>query len=310
MNHESKPASRWTRTRPSAPWRAAGLALSLGAAAVLLSSATPDRFQEDDPAPEPEFIPVAVTVPARLERLVAAHYPEPARHEGISGVVVVRARVGRDGRVRETRFEHSIPGLDEQALVAVRRYEFQPARNEIEEVETWVNVPVRFDESAPRGGRAPEMVDAARYPDTERSFESDVVVLQQNGPVLPNPGDAALRASIMSGSLRLEAMPSPGAEAIAAFRAGDSLARSIVPEVRDRRRERWTLAAHLAPWWTLPYLRLAGISVAERDFVTAEICIDVLLAGRPGHEAALALRRRARQLQLAEGRDARGKSRK
>ncbi|MEO5617403.1 MAG: TonB family protein [Candidatus Eisenbacteria bacterium] len=322
MKRETHTPSRLILTRSAAPSRAAGfalvlptapllmaqLALALIVAAVLLT-AVPPAFSADAEA-ETEFIPTAVSVPARLERLIPVQYPDAARREGISGVVVVRARVGRDGRVRETQVEHSIPALDEYAQSLVRRYEFLPARDEIGEVETWVDVPVRFDEALPRGARGGEHVGSARYPDVERSFESDVTVLQQTDPVLPNPDDAALRARIMSGSLLLEAIPPPGAEAIRAFLEGDSLARSTLQEVRDRRRQGWIRAAHLAPWWTLPYLRLAGISVAERDFATAEICISVLQAGRPGYAAALALQRRARQLQLAEGRNQRGRSKK
>jgi TonB family protein len=307
VNRDNRSLPPLIASRRAAPVRAAHLVLSLAAAAVLWALAAPPA-DADEPAGS-EFIPPAVGVPARLERIVPVQYPEAARREGISGVVVVRARVGRDGRVRETRMEYSIPALDDFAQAMVRRYEFLPARDAIAEVESWVDVPVRFDPSLPTGARGSELVAASRYPDAERAFESDVAVLQQNDAVLPNPADAALRERIMTGSLQLEVMPPLGAEAIKAFLEGDKFARSTDEEVRAKRRLSWARAAHLAPWWPLPYLRLAGNSVAERDFVTAEICSRIVLAGRPGHEVALATQVRARHLQLAEGLNQSGRSR-
>jgi len=272
-------------------------------AALLLATLAAGPARAADEATELANIPAPVTVPARLLSLVPVVYPEAARRAGIAGTVIVRARVGRDGRVRETAIDHSIPELDEFAKARVHRYEFSPATRDGDEVETWVEVPVRFDASLPTGTRGGERIEAGRDPELERSFESDVLVLQQNEPAPPGAEDAPLRERIMRGALLLDVIPPPGREAIHAFRQGDSLARVTSPELRERRKAHWARAAHLAPWWPLPYRRLASGALFERDFATLEACAGILLAGRPGDEWATAMLRRARQVRLADSRD-------
>jgi len=241
-----------------------------------------------------------VSTPARVVTRVPVSWPEAARREGISGAVVVSVRVGRDGRVRETRLANSIPGLDEAAIFAVRRYEFTPANDGVAEVESWVLVPVRFDASLPAGTRGTEPVNAGGYGDAQRTFESDVEVLRQHEPVAPNEETFARHERIMSEAMSLEMIPTPGDEAIRAFLRGDSLGRSQNPALREGRRMAWAEAAYAAPWWPLPYRRLASLAIAERDFPTASACARVILAGRSSDEEALAILKRVGQLRWAE----------
>jgi len=309
VNRESKSKSTSLEPgRPTPRWAVRLAVFGLTCAA---------RVATADEASELAHLPAPGTTPARLEWRVPASYPPHLRERGVAGVVIVSARVGRDGRIRETRIEHSVPDLDEAARAVAGRYEFTPARAPGEagsgsgdDVESWVLIPVRYDASLPTGARGSEPVAAARYPDTERSFESDVAVLQQSEPSAPSVEDAELRRRIMSGSLLLEVMPPPGIEAVHALLQGDSLAQATTPEVRERRRERWLLAAHLAPWWPLPYRRLTAVAIADRELGMAQRCADILLAGRPGDEWALAMRRRARQIELAEGSERDGGSKK
>ena len=82
-------------------------------------------------------------LPSALDK-VAPEYPEFARSTGVEGTVIVQALVGKDGRVKETRIARSIPGLDEAAELAVRRWTFEPAKAGGKPVAVWVAVPVKF----------------------------------------------------------------------------------------------------------------------------------------------------------------------
>jgi TonB family protein len=53
-------------------------------------------------------------------------YPAAAREKKITGVVVLEARVGGDGRVVDASVLRSIPELDQAALDAVKQWEFTP----------------------------------------------------------------------------------------------------------------------------------------------------------------------------------------
>ncbi len=290
-----------SRSRPAAPLRgAAACALALAWAAASAGPARGEVSLELASLPDP------VDEPARVVSRVPVLYPEAARRDGVAGIVLVRARVGRDGRVREAVTSHSLPPLDEAALTLVRRFEFSPARRDGREVESWVEVPVRFDASLPSGTRGVERVAVEPYSDLQREFESEVEVLREGGPVAPSEEDAAQRERVMRASLRLDAIPPPGAEAIRALRDAESPAHGSGPGSRERRREAWALAAYRAPWWPLPYRRLCAAAIADRDYARAEICAAIVLAGRPGDAEAEALFRRARQLRLGEGREAGG----
>ena len=77
-------------------------------------------------------------------RRVRPEYPEPARKAEVEGVVKVRALLGQDGRVKDTRISKSIPPLDRAASNAVRQWTFKPARAHGKPVAVWVEVPVTF----------------------------------------------------------------------------------------------------------------------------------------------------------------------
>ncbi len=71
-------------------------------------------------------------------------YPPFAREAQIEGLVVVRALIGRDGKVEEANVVRSVPLLDGTALEAVRRWTFDPARVDGRTVAVWVLIPFRF----------------------------------------------------------------------------------------------------------------------------------------------------------------------
>lgn len=106
---------------------------------------------------EPVSAPVPAEPPRRLS-IVEASYPREARRRDVRARVLVRVRVGSDGRVREARIvrrvlleddgERTVEalgyGLDRSALDAARRTLFIPARAAGEPVESWHTIPIGF----------------------------------------------------------------------------------------------------------------------------------------------------------------------
>ena len=62
----------------------------------------------------------------RKVKHVNAVYPAAAREKKITGVVILEAHIGADGRVVDARVLRSIPELDQAALDAVKQWEFTP----------------------------------------------------------------------------------------------------------------------------------------------------------------------------------------
>jgi TonB family protein len=53
-------------------------------------------------------------------------YPAIAQNAGVTGVVIIEATVGADGKVIDAKVLRSIPMLDQAALDAVRQWEYKP----------------------------------------------------------------------------------------------------------------------------------------------------------------------------------------
>ena len=79
-------------------------------------------------------------------QMVAPVYPKDAFDRSISGKVVLRVRVGADGRPADVRVTSAtVPGVfDEAALQAARQWTFQPALKDGRAVATNLQVPVTF----------------------------------------------------------------------------------------------------------------------------------------------------------------------
>jgi TonB family protein len=67
----------------------------------------------------------AIAPPTKIKD-VRPVYPPIAHAAGVTGVVIVEARIGADGSVEEARVLRSIPLLDEAALNAVKQWRFMP----------------------------------------------------------------------------------------------------------------------------------------------------------------------------------------
>ncbi|MBA2356204.1 MAG: energy transducer TonB, partial [Acidobacteria bacterium] len=83
--------------------------------------------------------------PPRLLREVKPDYTEDARRRGLEGEVVLEIVVRRDGRVGDVRVRQGLgSGLDQQAVEAVRRWQFAPATRKGRQVDVVVEVAVEF----------------------------------------------------------------------------------------------------------------------------------------------------------------------
>lgn len=105
------------------------------------------QVKEKEKLPDPdEFIAVeeeAKWDPADLQRRIK--YPEAAQRAGIEGTVIVRALVGKDGRVLNVIIDRSDNTMLEKAAVdAVKKTPFTPAIQNRQPVAMWVQVDVQF----------------------------------------------------------------------------------------------------------------------------------------------------------------------
>ena len=74
------------------------------------------------------------------------NYPRLARKRGYEGTVVLKVLVNRKGKVKDlyafTSSGYAI--LDKSAIVSVKDWIFEPGMRGDEEVEMWVQIPIRF----------------------------------------------------------------------------------------------------------------------------------------------------------------------
>jgi periplasmic protein TonB len=152
---------------PAAPSHAtAGIAVPVpdDQAAVESTIANADELRTALPGPGTGDAPIVIEQPAPAEVLpgldeyvytdqlpapvhaVSPEYPAIAKEAGVSGLVMARLLVGRDGRVLDVRIDehHSILMLNEAAIRAARQWVFTPALANNRPVAVWVAVPFNF----------------------------------------------------------------------------------------------------------------------------------------------------------------------
>lgn len=101
----------------------------------------PEPVRERDPTPD-EFVaveqaPVMISMPSPI-------YPDMARQAEVQGTVMIRALVGKDGKVHDAFVVNGIPMLNTAALEAANRAIFKPALQQHKPVAVWVQIPMRF----------------------------------------------------------------------------------------------------------------------------------------------------------------------
>lgn len=88
-----------------------------------------------------------VDTPPRPIHRVQPVYPYAARRKGLTGKVIIRFLVDKDGRVRQPMVIEATPRgvFDKSVLDAIRRWRFKPGMYEGAPVPTWVEAPLKFD---------------------------------------------------------------------------------------------------------------------------------------------------------------------
>ncbi len=100
-------------------------------------------FRASEPSAKAGVLPVSLPVPVYS---VKPHYPYLAKKRGYEGRVVLRLLVGKDGRVKKAVVVKSSGYgiLDREAVKALSRWVFEPAKVAGAPVDYWVEVPVVF----------------------------------------------------------------------------------------------------------------------------------------------------------------------
>jgi protein TonB len=96
---------------------------------------------ERSPLPD-EFVAVEEE-PVRI-RIDPPVYPDMARQAGIEGTVLVRALIGKDGKVKECLILEGHAMLREAAVASAKSAVFRPALTQQRPVEVWVVIPITF----------------------------------------------------------------------------------------------------------------------------------------------------------------------
>ena len=81
------------------------------------------------PPPPPASAPVRVggnIKPPNKVKDVRPIYPPIAQSARVSGVVIIEATIGADGKVKDAKVLRSIPLLDQAAVDAVKQWQFTP----------------------------------------------------------------------------------------------------------------------------------------------------------------------------------------
>ncbi len=114
-----------------------------GAPEAVLPVPEPPTPVAVEPPPAPVRVGGSIAAPAKIVS-VAPEYPAIARAARISGVVILEATIGEDGRVRDVHVLRSIPLLDQAAIDAVRQWLFTPTLLNGQPVPVVMTVTVDF----------------------------------------------------------------------------------------------------------------------------------------------------------------------
>lgn len=97
----------------------------------------------EPPAPAAARLHSGIRAPRKIVD-VAPVYPVLARSSHVEGVVILDATIDSEGRVADVRVLRSVTLLDQAALEAVRRWQFEPARLNGQAIPVVMTITVRF----------------------------------------------------------------------------------------------------------------------------------------------------------------------
>ena len=88
-----------------------------------------------------------VDKPPRVIRKFQPIYPFAAKRQGVTGVVMIRCLLGRDGTASKFRILKSKPEgvFDDSGIAAVQKWRFKPGILNGHPVPTWVVIPLKFE---------------------------------------------------------------------------------------------------------------------------------------------------------------------
>jgi protein TonB len=134
-------------TVPLAPEEPAGPADGAQTAEAARDTANTGKTQQTGGSGDgPLQLKEVARAPTLVER-VTPDYPRQARADHIQGLVVLRAVIGRDGRVERDQIHvvRSVPALDSAAIAALAAWRFTPAINHLgQTVRVLVEIPFEF----------------------------------------------------------------------------------------------------------------------------------------------------------------------
>lgn len=102
------------------------------------------RPVEPPPRPAKLVVRSGTVMEAMLVERVQPDYPELAKNIGLSGTVILRARIGTDGEVRDLRLVSGNALLARSALEAVREWRYRPTMLNGEAVEVETEITVKY----------------------------------------------------------------------------------------------------------------------------------------------------------------------
>ena len=103
----------------------------------------PPNQAADDAADPPLRVGGTIRAPIKVKN-VNPVYPPDAQEAKVQGVIIMEARIERDGTVGRVRVLRSIPMLDDAAVEAVRQWEFTPTLLNGAPVPIMMTVTVNF----------------------------------------------------------------------------------------------------------------------------------------------------------------------
>jgi protein TonB len=134
-------------TARGCPWQRLARFIIIAVSVVLASPSV--WGQEDEPVIP--LAPIDVTgryplTPPEPKKVSKPAYPEAARRREEQGTVLLTVRVLADGNVGEVTVKKGSGSkpLDDAAVAEAKSWQFVPGRRGPKNVETWVEVPVRF----------------------------------------------------------------------------------------------------------------------------------------------------------------------
>lgn len=111
--------------------------------------------------------PPGHVAPARLVHQVAPEYPQDAKHAHISGTVVLRVVIAKDGSVQNPEYVSGPPELTKSAMDAVKQWRYTPTLLNGEPIDVDSKISVVFT----LGGEAPPAGDQGTQTSPGQSTE-------------------------------------------------------------------------------------------------------------------------------------------